>query len=135
MKWHPDRNQQGTEEQKAKADKMFKEINEAYSVLSDKDKRRQFDLGAYDPSNSYDMEGSAPGGPQMFRTAGAGGRPGAQTFFFTSSGGQPGGAQMNFDLGDLFKMFGGGGAGGMFGDMSGDTEMSSDESGFANMFN
>ena len=40
MKWHPDRNTAGTEEQKAKADKMFKEINEAYTVLSDKEKRR-----------------------------------------------------------------------------------------------
>jgi curved DNA-binding protein CbpA len=28
---------------------MFKEINEANQVLSDKDKRRQYDLGAYDP--------------------------------------------------------------------------------------
>ncbi len=45
MKWHPDRNSTGTEELKTKADKMFKEINEAYTVLSDKDKRRQYDLG------------------------------------------------------------------------------------------
>jgi curved DNA-binding protein CbpA len=49
MKWHPDRNSSGTEEEKAKADKMIKEINEAYSVLSDKDKRQKYDLGAYDP--------------------------------------------------------------------------------------
>ena len=49
MKWHPDRNSSGTEEEKAKADKMFKEINEAYTVLSDKDKRQKYDLGAYDP--------------------------------------------------------------------------------------
>ena len=45
MRWHPDRNSTGTEEQKTKADKMFKEINEAYTVLSDKDQRRQYDLG------------------------------------------------------------------------------------------
>jgi curved DNA-binding protein CbpA len=32
LKWHPDRNQ-GSEEEKQKADKMFKDINEAYSVL------------------------------------------------------------------------------------------------------
>lgn len=49
MKWHPDRNQSGTEEHKIKADKMFKEINEANSVLSDETKRQQYDLGAYDP--------------------------------------------------------------------------------------
>jgi curved DNA-binding protein CbpA len=48
MKWHPDRNSTGTEEQKAKADKMFKEINEAYSVLSDKDEKRKYDLGESD---------------------------------------------------------------------------------------
>lgn len=48
MKWHPDRNSQATEEEKAKADKMFKEINEAYTVLSDKEERRKFDLGGFD---------------------------------------------------------------------------------------
>jgi curved DNA-binding protein CbpA len=42
---------------------MFKEINEANSVLSDKDKRRQYDLGAYDPTNP---EGpSAPPGAEF----------------------------------------------------------------------
>ena len=39
MKWHPDRNYTGTDEEKTKADKMFKDINEAYTVLSDKEKR------------------------------------------------------------------------------------------------
>jgi len=34
LKWHPDKNSE-TEEQKAKAEKMFKEINEAWAVLSD----------------------------------------------------------------------------------------------------
>lgn len=37
---------------------MFKDINEAYSVLSDPDKRKRFDLGAYDPS---DPSGGAGG--------------------------------------------------------------------------
>lgn len=57
LKWHPDRNQ-GSEEQKAKADKMFKDINEAYGVLSDTNKRRQYDLG-FDVN---DQEGGFPGG-------------------------------------------------------------------------
>ena len=48
LKWHPDRNQ-GSEEEKTKADKMFKEVNEAYSVISDPEKRKRFDMGAYDP--------------------------------------------------------------------------------------
>ena len=34
LKWHPDKNNE-TDEQKAKAEKMFKEINEAWAVLSD----------------------------------------------------------------------------------------------------
>ena len=47
LKWHPDRNQQ-SEEQKQKADKMFKDVNEAYKVLSDPNERRRYDMGAYD---------------------------------------------------------------------------------------
>jgi len=50
LKWHPDRNQE-SEEQKQKADKMFKDINEAYSVLSDPEKKKLFDMGGYDPSD------------------------------------------------------------------------------------
>lgn len=50
MKWHPDRNQAGTEEERLKAEKMFKDINEANDVLSDPNKKRQFDMGMYDPT-------------------------------------------------------------------------------------
>jgi DnaJ-class molecular chaperone len=39
LKWHPDKNSE-TEEQRVKAEKMFKDINEAYAVLSDKEKKR-----------------------------------------------------------------------------------------------
>ena len=41
LKWHPDKNQDNREE----AEEKFKKINEAYSVLSDKNKRNQYDHG------------------------------------------------------------------------------------------
>ena len=47
MKWHPDKNNQ-SEEKKLKAEKIFKDVNEAYSVLSDPQKKKQYDLGGMD---------------------------------------------------------------------------------------
>ena len=41
LKWHPDKNPNNREE----AEEKFKKINEAYSVLSDKNKRYQYDHG------------------------------------------------------------------------------------------
>lgn len=52
LKWHPDRWVNGTDEEKKTAEEKIKEINEAYSVLSDKQKRQ-----------NYDMFGSAEGMP------------------------------------------------------------------------
>jgi curved DNA-binding protein CbpA len=42
LKWHPDKNSQ-TEEDRVKAEKMFKDINEANAVLTDKDKKDKYD--------------------------------------------------------------------------------------------
>jgi len=39
LKWHPDKNSE-TEETKLQAEKKFKEIAEAYSLLSDTQKRQ-----------------------------------------------------------------------------------------------
>ena len=39
MQYHPDRNKENKE-----AEKKFKEIGEAYGVLSDKEKRKQYDM-------------------------------------------------------------------------------------------
>jgi len=45
IKWHPDKHSAGTEEEKVNAEKMFKEIGEAYSILSDPKKKELFDAG------------------------------------------------------------------------------------------
>jgi molecular chaperone DnaJ len=84
-KYHPDKN--------AGDDKKFKEVNEAYQVLSDENKRAQ-----------YDQFGSA--GPQM---GGAGqGQGGGFDGFDFSQFTQDGG--FGFDMGDIFgDIFGGGG--------------------------
>ena len=53
MKWHPDRNPDNLEE----AEKEFKKISEAYSVLIDENKRKLYDLGVLDnqPPNFNDF--------------------------------------------------------------------------------
>ena len=43
LKWHPDRWVNGTDAEKKTAEEKFKEASEAYSVLSDKDKRAKYD--------------------------------------------------------------------------------------------
>lgn len=57
QEWHPDKHQ-GAEKQK-EAEEKFKEISEAYSVLSDEEKR-----------SNYDATGSPQGSPFNFGTTG-----------------------------------------------------------------
>ncbi len=80
------------------SDAKFKEASEAYSVLSDDSKRKQYDtFGSAGPS----MGGGGYGG-------GAGGFEGFDFSQFTGGNGQG----FEFDLGDLFgDLFGGGGRG------------------------
>lgn len=73
LKWHPDKHK-GEKE----AEKKFKEINQAYEVLSDKKKRQQYDtFGAVPGQNGF------PGGSY----GGAGGGPGGYASGFSGQGG------------------------------------------------
>ncbi|KAJ7261780.1 hypothetical protein B0H12DRAFT_1105708 [Mycena haematopus] len=117
LKWHPDRNK-GSEE----SSKRFKEISEAFEVLSDSNKRAIYD--------QFGEEGLKGGGPQPAQGAsgfsdfggafpGGAGGPGGATFTFSTSG--PGGGFSPGDPNKIFEhifgsgMFGGGGMPGMSG--------------------
>ena len=55
MKWHPDRNSENKKEAEAK----FKEIGEAYSILSDDKKRKIYDQYGEDGiNNQFSSSGS-----------------------------------------------------------------------------
>ena len=45
LKWHPDKNI----DNKEVAEEKFKEISEAYQVISDPEKKRRYDMGGFDP--------------------------------------------------------------------------------------
>lgn len=82
LKWHPDRNK----DNKKEAEEKFKDISQAYEVLSDPQKRQ-----VYDQFGEEGLNGGVPGG--------AGGAGGA--------GGFSGFSGFNFDPRDLFsQMFG-----------------------------
>ena len=107
-KYHPDVNKDDP-----KAEDKFKEVQEAYDVLSDKQKRENYDLGGFAGVSGAGQSG----GPGGWRPGPGPGQPGGNyRRTYTPTGG-PGGFE-GFDvgdLGDLFEMFRGGhgpGAGG-----------------------
>lgn len=105
LKWHPDRNE-GSEE----ASKKFAEIANAYEVLSDSDKRRQYDM-----VGEEGMGGASAGGGGGAGFGGAQGFPGGGASF--SFGGGGGGFGGGFtDPNEIFsRFFGGMGGSGMRG--------------------
>lgn len=109
LEWHPDRHQGADKEE---AEKKFKEINEAYQVLSDSNKKAAYDNyghAAFAPGGGYGARGDASnpfsgfGGSQQ-------GSPFTYTWTQNGGGGNPFG---NADFGDPFDIFesffGGGG--------------------------
>ncbi len=107
LEWHPDRHK----DNKEAAEKRFKEINEAYQVLSDSQKRQaydQFGHSAFSPGGAAGAGGFGGQGP-----FGQAGRYGPFTYTYTTSGGNGQNPFAGFDFGDPFdifeQFFGGGG--------------------------
>ncbi|RKP37007.1 DnaJ domain-containing protein [Dimargaris cristalligena] len=81
LKWHPDRNKDNN----AEAERKFKEVSEAYEVLSDKNKRAIYDQFGEDGLKGG-MGGGGGGGGGGPGGAGFNGFPGG-SFSFSSTGG------------------------------------------------
>ncbi len=94
LEWHPDRHK----DNKEAAEKRFKEINEAYQVLSDSQKRQAYDQYGHD---AFAPGGGARAGENPFG-GGFGGQYGPFTYTYASGGDNPFG---NYDFGDPFDIF------------------------------
>ncbi|KKR11678.1 MAG: Chaperone protein DnaJ [Candidatus Woesebacteria bacterium GW2011_GWA1_39_21] len=97
LEWHPDRHK----DDKEAAEKRFKEINEAYQVLSDPQKKSAYDRfghQAFEPGGGF---GRAGGGSPF---AGQGGQWGPFTYTYSTSGGD-GSPFAGYDFSDPFDIF------------------------------
>jgi len=100
LEWHPDKHP----DNKEAAEKRFKEINQAYQILSDKDKRAAYDRmghAAFAPGGGFGRD-SAQGSPF--------GQGSPFTYTYTSGGQNPFGGMDFGDPFEIFEQFFGGGS-------------------------
>ncbi len=97
LEWHPDKHA----DNKARAEAKFKEINEAYQVLSNPQKKQVYDAGG-NPNSQQDGNPFSGGNP-------FGSNGGGYSYSYNTSGQNPFG---DVDPFDVFAQFFGGGMGG-----------------------
>ncbi|GJT51216.1 DnaJ protein ERDJ3A [Tanacetum coccineum] len=125
LQYHPDKNKNKGAQEK------FSEINNAYEILSDEEKRKNYDMFG-DARGSTGFDGGSSGnrgGHTFFRSGGGpggqsgfsfspddwqttGGQSGGSKSYSFSFGGNSGGNSFGFDMGDVFSNFFGGSFGG-----------------------
>lgn len=98
LEWHPDKHK----EEKEAAERRFKEINEAYQILSDSQKRSAYDQFGHSAFSPGGMPGGFGGTGSPF---GQTGRYGPFTYSYYSTGGDGANPFAGFDFGDPFEIF------------------------------
>jgi DnaJ-class molecular chaperone len=96
LEWHPDRNKS------ADAETRFKEINEAYQVLSDSKKKQAYDQFGHAAFSQG--AGGSPGGP-FGGTGGHWHQQGPFSYYYSSGGSNPFGGTDFSGFSDPFEIF------------------------------
>jgi len=103
LQWHPDRNKS------PEAESRFKEINEAYQILSDAKKRQAYDQYGHAAFDQASSAGGNPFGGFDFGNFARGGQQGPYTYYYSSGAGNPFGNTGGFsDPFEIFEQFFGG---------------------------